>query len=94
MELDVAHERERRLLDVVLRTNKVDRVDIASDEESKPARTRSMSFKEAAQRVREFEKATRLNPVGDEHAGKIEEAIQSDAGNSSRLEKSGQGRAV
>lgn len=89
IELELAHEREKRLLDELLRAKSVDRVH-STTEEQVPVNPR-MSFKEAARRVKEFERSQRekLEELSD--ASEISEAISADAG---RGVKEGQGYAI
>lgn len=92
IELDVAHERERRLLDELFRV-KTSNSTTAFEPSMEPVGPKGMSFKEAARRVKEFERKS-LQIEELDNASEISKAISDDAGNSARSEAEGRGRAV
>lgn len=92
IELDVAHGREKCLLDELFRVKTVHRMDI-NEPPMESVGPKSMSFKEAARRVKEFERKS-LQIEELDNASEIESAISDDAGNSARSEAEGRGRAV
>lgn len=94
IELDVAHERERNIFNELIRSKAVHQSS-PEIQPMEPVNPRAMSFKEAARRVREFEKTIR-DPVKQieelDNASEISKAISDDAGGRARSE--GEGRAV
>lgn len=90
IELELAHEREKRLLDELIRAKTVDRVSPTSEESMGPINQR-MSFREAARRVKEFERNQRAELEELSDAKEIEKSISNDV---SRGISDGQGFAI